>query len=138
MYSLLNIIFTDVAAAVRESEFKTIDSDGGGCAYGKRIGAGGAGPREIITDAGDGDGDEGNCAVSIDVHHAIIVVALGFLNDGADAGHVVTSRTGSGLDGNEVGINVLTGTRCRVTGLDDGNLIRVRHDTETAGVHGKD
>ena len=93
------------------------------------------------------------------------MVALRILNDGTDTGHVVTSRTGSRLDGNEVGINVLpvartdateaevygtssiviyavnghdAGTGERITGRNDGNVIRVWYDAETTGVHGKD
>ena len=66
------------------------------------------------------------------------MVALGILNGGTEAGLVAGTETGQGLDGNEVGINVLTWTRRRVTGRNDGNFIRVRNDTETAGVHGKD
>ena len=94
--------------------------------------------QQTITDAGNGGGDEGGSTIGIDGDYAIKVVTLGILNGGTEAGLVAGTGTGQRLDGNEVRINVLTWTRRRVTGRNYGNFIRVRNDTETAGVHGKD
>ena len=97
MYSLFDDVLPYVGTAIGECEFQAIDSDSGRCAYRKRIGACAAGPCEVITDAGNSGADEGDGAVSIDVHYSIIVVALRILNGVPESGLMAGTRTRAGL-----------------------------------------
>ena len=58
--------------------------------------------QQTIADAGDGGGDEGDGAIGIDGDYAIIVVALGILNGGTEAGLVAGTGTGQRLDGTRI------------------------------------